>query len=329
VNAWQQVALTSIYTISPTHCGSGEPVGAVDLPIAREPHTGFPVLPASALKGVARDCFEEGDPKRAKDPQVEKLFGSLAQAGIDELKPGGLTFTDARIVAYPARSLGRPFLHVTCPAILEQLRRDLRALNCESLLALKDVPPHAPGRAAVTVSDKALLGKTLVIEDLVYQANELTAPDWTAALAKALSGLLPQTEADTAARLARGLVVLPDEDFSALMRRIPVRARIQLTPGKTTSTWKGEDGKEHSGNLWYEEFLPPECLFLSFVGERRLGQRRLDEVGALDTLMEKPERLAVVQFGGNETVGQGLCLWQLHRAQPAQQAQPAQKGGKR
>ena len=46
---------TGIYLLAPTHVGTGQAAGAVDLPIARERHTGHPYLPATALKGVARD----------------------------------------------------------------------------------------------------------------------------------------------------------------------------------------------------------------------------------------------------------------------------------
>ena len=45
----------SIFTRTPMHVGAGSSVGAVDQPIIRERHTGFPVIPGSAVKGVLRD----------------------------------------------------------------------------------------------------------------------------------------------------------------------------------------------------------------------------------------------------------------------------------
>ncbi len=38
-----------------THPGMGQMVGAVDLPVARERTTGYPMIPSTALKGALRD----------------------------------------------------------------------------------------------------------------------------------------------------------------------------------------------------------------------------------------------------------------------------------
>jgi CRISPR-associated protein Cmr4 len=46
--------IISLYTVSPLHAGSGAIIGAVDLPIQRERHTGWPHVQASALKGAFR-----------------------------------------------------------------------------------------------------------------------------------------------------------------------------------------------------------------------------------------------------------------------------------
>src|SRR5690606_9746576 len=66
--------LAGIYTLTPTHCGTGQTSGAVDLPIAREPHTCLPVLPASGLKGAARSTLNERED--ATDSELARcLFG--------------------------------------------------------------------------------------------------------------------------------------------------------------------------------------------------------------------------------------------------------------
>ena len=55
---------------------------------------------------------------------------------------GAITLTDARILAFPVRSLKGVFAWVTCPAVLERLARDLG-------LARHPAPPGAtPGRVA-------------------------------------------------------------------------------------------------------------------------------------------------------------------------------------
>lgn len=78
--------VTGIYTLTPTHCGTGQAAGAVDLPIAREAHTRLPLLPATSLKGIARDDWfplgADRDRWTAEEKQryndiVKPLFGPL------------------------------------------------------------------------------------------------------------------------------------------------------------------------------------------------------------------------------------------------------------
>jgi CRISPR-associated protein Cmr4 len=44
-----------IFTRTPLHVGAVSSVGAIDQPIQRERHTGFPIIPGSSLKG----CFAD------------------------------------------------------------------------------------------------------------------------------------------------------------------------------------------------------------------------------------------------------------------------------
>jgi len=303
---WSNTAVLGLYTLSPTHYGTGQTTGAVDLPIARDAATGFPVLPATGIKGVLRDVTEHT--KSLDSEKVKDLFGPTINGNeTEDLKAGRLAFTEARLLAYPARSLSRPFLHVTCPLILEGLARDVRATGAEGLLP--------PDRLAVAVArgakvaDPALEGQAIVLEDLIYPDEQVTHDRAVAALAQALAALIPAEEAATRDRLTRGLVVIPDTDFGALMQSaVPVRARVQLTSGKTTDKFG-----EESGNLWYEEVLPSDCLFAALIGERRsrAGGRNGEDKGTLADLLAQAAALRVLQIGGNETVGQGLCLGTL------------------
>jgi CRISPR-associated protein Cmr4 len=315
---WQNITLSGIYTISPTHCGIGQASGAVDLPIARDTSTQFPVLPATSIKGVARDFFE-----RAGVKEVERLFGkSLSDTEkAEELEAGAIAFTEGRLIAFPIRSLNQPFLHVTCPLILERFQRDLRALGLDaSSNSSWQVTQPKPGQAHV--AGAGLAGTTLVLEDLVYPQAGVTHMTAVSDLSKMLSHLLPQTEQQTRERLQDGLVVIPDVDFADLIQRAtPVRARIKLTKGKTTTKWMDpETGEEdNSGNLWYEEYLPSDTLFVAFIGERRqraffreTDNNAIDKrISAMTLFKSHQEHLRVIQIGGNETVGYGLCHWTL------------------
>ncbi len=320
MTVWTKSVLTAIYSLTPLHFGVGQAASAVDLPIAREAGTGFPMLPATGLKGVARDFYgRRGGDKAELSPEVEWLFGpeiDTADARGD-LNAGALSFTEARLAAYPVRSLNRPFLHLTCPLIVERLARDLRAIGLASDLVPAAWSPGLGSGQALTAST-TLAETPLVLEDLVYTTDEVAVSQPLAELAQGLAELLPEAETATRERLASGLTMIPDRDFADLMARvIPVRARIKLTKGKTTDRWIDPDtGTEEKGSLWYEEYLPPDCLFLAVVAERRQRWQRQQGTNGADrsnpplaTLREHGDHLRVVQIGGNETVGYGLCWW--------------------
>ena len=54
------------------HPGSGTALGVVDLPVQRERHTQWPVIPGSSLKGVLRDCCRQQVPgKRGREADAD------------------------------------------------------------------------------------------------------------------------------------------------------------------------------------------------------------------------------------------------------------------
>ncbi len=299
---------TGLYTLTATHCGTGRAAGAVDLPIARERHTGFPLVPATSIKGVLRDLSEGRRGAPGWDKKKRRLLLGTdppgTQGSEERLEAGQLVLTDGRLLAFPVRSLQAPFLWVTCPLVVERWRRDRRALGLDvpssSLDSLSQEPP-LPAVAGPRLGDGSL-----VLEDFYYPqvAWESKAVAW---LAKRWRRLVPPVE--TAARngLGRHLALIPDADFSDLVRRAtPVNARVQLTGGKTTDTWTDpETGKPETGNLWYEETVPSDCLFSVLVTSR---SREGGHARSLRRLLAGQD-VRVIQIGGNETVGQGLCWW--------------------
>jgi CRISPR type III-B/RAMP module RAMP protein Cmr4 len=54
-----QQKILYIFTRTPLHVGAGSSVGAIDQPIQRERHTGFPIIPASSLKGSFTDFWND------------------------------------------------------------------------------------------------------------------------------------------------------------------------------------------------------------------------------------------------------------------------------
>lgn len=314
------VVLTSIYTLTPTHCGVGSTSGAVDLPIARESHSGLPILPASGLKGAARAALRA---ELGRD-DVDTLFGPDT-ADADGLKAGALAFTEAHLLLLPVRSFVRPWLYVTAPCLIDRLNRDLRALKLEGhLLPLGRRPNQGTGPVpgTVFVSQESLGKQPLVLEDRVFPSSNLFYDENISRLAERIAALLPPEELETRTRISQGLVVVSDDDLNLLLEQcIPVQARIKLNERKTTT----QDG----GNLWYEESLPSDCLFVSFVMNRPGGGTK--EAGALTTLKNEWKKRSYLQIGGNETVGMGFCWWTFQESAadntPSQGGQTNSKGG--
>jgi len=319
MNIGNDCIVSGIYNISPLHCGTGQTTGAVDLPIARDTSTGFPVLPATSLKGVARFfCDKNG----MKKDIINELFGrSVEEIDNDEktgqsiepisLEAGALIFSEGKLLAYPVRSLNRPFFHVTCPLIMHRLERDLAALDKVKRLPgswLEGLEKIEQGNAYVCPKKHA--GHPLVLEDLIYGPGEVIEFSPLQDLAQWLCGLLPEKDKNTRNVLKTGLVLIPDEDFMDLMQRIiPVQPRIKLNENKT------------SENLWYMEVLPSDCLFLAFITQRPgIGKQQENNISPVEKMKNSFGYLEKVQIGGNETVGHGFSYWTLFRKSAEEQS---------
>ncbi|MDQ6957406.1 MAG: type III-B CRISPR module RAMP protein Cmr4, partial [Mariprofundaceae bacterium] len=105
------------------HAGTGQNNGVIDLPIQREVHTGYPCVFGSAVKGAFRAHAEV----RRKDLNINinQVFGSAD----DEGNASNVSFTDARLLLLPVRSLTGHFKLVTCPSILQRLKRDMQMMG--------------------------------------------------------------------------------------------------------------------------------------------------------------------------------------------------------
>ena len=259
------------------HPGMGRSVGAIDLPVAREGATDYPVLFGSGVKGALRDKARQvwpaetlGETEEGDSPKVKALFGKQDDAG-------QLLISDARLLLLPVRCLTGHYKWVTCPYLLERLRRDwTRAGRTVTFVA------PAVGKALANADSKT----KYFLEELLFSVTG----GLPAGLTDALAELLPvETHEATRQRLDAQVVVLHDDDFAWFARYgLPVNARNSLD-SKTKTTV--------GGALWYEETLPPDALFYALASERKAGA-----VENLDVLFKDSP---YVQLGGNETVGQG------------------------
>ena len=92
-----------IHALTGLHPGSGTALGVVDLPVQRERHTQWPVVPGSSLKGVLRDTCRPDKSEADKHEQWLAVFGP--ETADADAHAGALSLTDARILAFPVRSL--------------------------------------------------------------------------------------------------------------------------------------------------------------------------------------------------------------------------------
>lgn len=227
-----KTAMLGFLAETPIHPGAGRGMGVVDLPVAREASTDYPVVVGSSLKGALRDKA-----KRLGFDAVNACFGTQDSAG-------DLMVSDARLLLLPVRSLTTSFRWVTCPHLIERYRRDLRraGLNC-----LPEVPEVKRG-SALAVGDGELF-----LEERQFKVNGLPAEE----MVEAIKPLLLHEE--TKKRLGGGIAVLHDDDFAWFARYgLAIQARNKL-----------HDDSKKSENLWYEETLPPETVMYALIVARK------------------------------------------------------------
>lgn len=303
---YEQAASLTIYTETLLHPGSGSAVGAIDLPIQRERHTGFPVIPGSSIKGVIRATAKA---RRVDDEVVSTVFGPDGQNAADHA--GALGFTDARLLLFPVRSAFGVFAWTTCPLVLVEFSR---ARQAAGLL----VPPTVASPLAEHVlvnsptSTVASDGRVM-LEEFTYSAT--TDPKIGELAAFLAEHIFPQSPDYSAwrDRIPGQLVVLADDDwrdFVTYSTEVITRIRIDQDSGTTDD-----------GALWYEENVPSDALFwsLALATRPRLGRNGTRAEGVPTTASAVLEtldqlRLDRLQIGGDETVGRGLVKVRIERA---------------
>lgn len=289
------------------HPGIGQALGAIDLPIQRERHTGFPMIQASSVKGSLRDAAEEYYIYH-RDPPEPEIVNAIFGPPENPEYAGALQVFDARLLAFPVRSLQQVFVWVTCPLVLKRLRRDIALAGLTAKLLIPDIPVAS---GEVVIVGESGFTNPLGLEELLFHVVDRIPSELTSAFRNLVS-------LDLEPDWTKRLVVISDEDFSHLAEHsTPVSARVQLTPGKTTDKWATplpDDDTEFPGNFWYEETLPPETLLYAILR----GTKPKDGKGMVAdkyAVLEKTKAIfkhdqgigPFLQVGGNETVGQGWC----------------------
>jgi CRISPR-associated protein Cmr4 len=305
-----------LLTRTPLHVGAGASVGAIDQPIIRERHTGFPIVPGSSLKGSFASQWplslknRQGNPVRVtarshegrmvidQSSDAAWLFGS-DDSGVSFA--GALQFTEARLLAFPIRSARGGFAWITSPLLLQRAARD-GVLGTEVLQGLEEpgdseaiYETGTPGRLGLGSN-----GERLVLEEYAFKSK---AWPGLGALGDRFRELLPGE--GMWADVGQRLVVINNGMMSFFARNsceIAQHVRID-----------DETGTAAPGALFNQENVPSETLLYAVLmafDERNpavaAGQRRTADA-ALDAFASKISSQTVFQFGGDASTGLGYC----------------------
>lgn len=276
--------------VTPLHVGTGQGVGFVDLPVARERATAWPFVPGSSVKGVVREYFDtRGESKQwlkqafGTAGNSGSLAGAPASAETGGAQAGALVFTDSSIVCLPVRSLYGTFAYVSAPLVLQRLSRG----TAEEL-------PKAPtcGETQVLVPAGSVLkasdNNRVYLEDLDFDGlDSEEAEKWAEYIGEALFADDKEWEQVFKSRF----LIISDDHFNFLCKTATeVNPRIRIDPNTGTVA---------DGAYWYEENLPAETILSGLVWCDASTRKR-------EEMMEKLPREAVtLQIGGHASTGHG------------------------
>ena len=264
-----------LFTRTPLHVGAGASVGIVDLPIIRESHTGYPVIPGTSLKGVLADLWNDQlvDKKRPQGSDVRLLFGS------DEAKDangGKLLVGESKVVAFPVRSAKGGFAWVTCPLALGRLFRDLgkkqEIIDFDENMCL--------------ANDSLLLDGSAILEEYCLEEKEDVPKNIIDTLKDLCDDSLWHDEVE------KHLVIVSDEMFKYYVENTcEIAQHVKIND---------ETGTAEGGALFNQENVPAETLFFTVLYENADGcfTKLEDKLKTVNNL---------IQIGADATTGLGWC----------------------
>jgi CRISPR-associated protein Cmr4 len=317
-------AILYLQNISPLHAGAGSQIGIVDLPIQREIHTGYPKIESSSLKGALRQRLEntlsEQEPQRKTDLLKLNLAFGYDENGVakeiknefdgstgkfDKFFQGALSFSDARILFFPVKSMKGVMAWVTCPMVLNRFAEDLKIITNPKKDDEFIASVEALGKSNISDSECIISNDCnvkivkdtqnyVILEEYAFKAND-----------DARIEVFCEKVANGITNLVQHLVILSNDDFVDFVQlSTEINTRIKIDDVKGTVA---------DGQLFTEEFLPCETVLYSIIGASPVFQTK-NKTGYLD---KAPEVLAffktalknarnVFQLGGNSSLGKGI-----------------------
>lgn len=267
-----------IKLLSNMHVGSGDAnYGIIDKLVQRDPVTGNPIVHASSLKGALREFFTKEKNRTDDDDFVLYVFGSDPKEKV-KLRNGEFRFFSADLLLLPVRSSYQQYYLATNPKIAENFVDKLK------LLGIQDAEIDNLSQKLTTLSKIEVSGTPIIFEG----DNKTMLEDYEVAKVTNVSSEITELNKKYGNKLA-----LFGENFTELTQNLPVIARNQLENGK-------------SENLWYEEIVPHQSRFITFVS--------VPEVAGVVNYFEtfnKELTSSLIQIGANGSIGYGLCKFEL------------------
>lgn len=287
-------------TISSLHCGVGSGKGDIDLPVAKSPVTGLPVVPGTSLKGVLKSWFQHQSPiKESEKAAITALFGPK-----DSDFASAISIGDASLLCLPVRSFFGGFAWLTSPLALGLYRQSLQRTgetDFPSIPALEN-PEHYH---AIVPANSKLVGAGMAGQVLLEELDLLLEND-PQGIASAWAERIGQVFFDDPEDLAlfsQRFIIADDNVLNFIAETaLPVDPHIAID---------SDTGIVRSGALWYEENVPPESIFYGNLSvDRGYDRNESHSTESLNTLLLQniPPSL---QVGGKATTGKGLVELKL------------------
>jgi CRISPR-associated protein Cmr4 len=291
----QNKKIVFYHCYTPLHIGSGTTLDIIDLPIQREAHTDFPIIPSTVIKGVIRanywianfnnvnipdSCNNSGNSSDKCD-EFFSLFGCKE-------KEGRIVFTDAKIFLFPVKSIKGIFAWITSPFILERFSRD----TGKKIEGLQEIRRQLSNQKAIIGENVRVSDNFLLLEELSFEGSK----DGDRILEE-ISNLLPKKMyTDVGNNITKNIAILSDDSFRYFVKNhTEVNARIKIDQ---------ELGTVKEGGLWYEELVPTETIFYGLIFSRDSIYNTSNDANLEKITNFIDDRL--FQFGGDETLGRGF-----------------------
>lgn len=276
--------ILSIFTRTPLHVGAGSSVGAVDMPIVRERHTKFPVIPGSSLKGVLADLWNDEanvdkDFIRKHESMARKIFGDNTTKG-ENACAGKVFFGEAKLLAFPIRSAKGCFAFITCPLAMQRFLRD----TGKSL----DVP-NVDDNEVITNANNLCINDKIILEEYPLAVNN--NPLFNQWVDELKDFCEDQAWKDN---VAEHLVIVSNDLFAYFVENACEVANHNCIDDAT--------GVAIDKALFCQENVPSEALFYSVLNTVDDKDGYFNEI---TTMLQKNNNL--IQIGADITTGLGWC----------------------